>query len=353
MVASTFKFSGRAAAAPVDPVKSAALAHLKYVSETGPGILRKKSGTGFRYLHADGRPVRDKDELARIQALVIPPAWTSVWICPDPNGHIQAAGRDARGRKQYRYHARYRQVRDRVKFERLPAFCALLPKIRQHIDRDLAKSGLPREKVLATVVRLLETTHIRIGNAEYAKSNKSYGLTTLRNKHVEISASTVRFRFRGKSGQEHDVELNDRRLARIVQQCHDLPGYELFQYVDENGETCRVDSTDVNAYLREITGEDFTAKEFRTWAGTVLMARALNECGPCDGQTEGKRNVVAAVKAVAEKLGNRPATCRNYYVHPCVIDAYTRGSLPALKDLADATEAGDALSAEERCVLEF
>jgi len=290
---------------PIDTVKSAAVAGLRYVSETGPGIQRRRAGSGFVYIGLRGKRVRDKKELERIRSLVIPPAWTSVWICPHANGHIQAVGRDAKGRKQYRYHARYRRVRDRVKFQHLSAFCAALPKIRRRIDKDLARHGLPREKVLATVVRLLESTSIRIGNAEYAKNNQSYGLTTLRDRHVEISASTVRFKFRGKSGQEQEVELHNRRLARIVQQCHDLPGYDLFQYVDEKGKACRFGSSDVNQYLKEITGQEFTAKEFRTWSGTVLMARELNESGPFESPTEGKRKVVAAIKAVAEKLGNK------------------------------------------------
>lgn len=336
---------------PIDTVKSAAVAGLRYVSETGPGIQRRRAGSGFVYIGLRGKPIRDKKTLERIRALVVPPAWTSVWISPDAGGHIQAVGRDAKGRKQYRYHARYRRVRDRVKFEHLSAFCAVLPKVRRRIDRDLARHGLTREKVLATVVRLLESTFIRIGNVEYAKNNHSFGLTTLRDKHVEISASTVRFRFRGKSGQKQEVELHDRRLARIVQQCHDLPGYDLFQYVDENGKTCRVGSSDVNQYLKEITGQEFTAKEFRTWSGTVLMARELNECGPFESPTEAKRKVVAAVKAVAEKLGNKPATCRAYYVHPFVIEAYLTNALPALKELGRSSDSGADLSAEERCVL--
>jgi DNA topoisomerase-1 len=321
------------------------------VAETGPGITRRRAGKGFLYRGPNGKVIRDRQVLARIRAVVIPPAWTSVWICPDPNGHIQAIGRDARGRKQYRYHSRYRKVRDRVKFAHLAAFCKALPCIRRRIESDMAKKGLPREKVLATVLRLLETTYIRIGNEEYARHNKSYGLTTLRNKHVTISTNGVRFRFRGKSGQEHDVALSDRRLARIVQQCHDLPGQELFQYVDENGETCRVDSTDVNQYLKEITGEDFTAKEFRTWSGTVLTARALDEAGGFESEADAKRKLVAAVKTVAEKLGNKPATCRNYYVHPVVIEAYMAETLPKIGGLVETSESEADLSAEEKCVL--
>jgi len=337
----------------LDPVKSAAVAGLRYVSETGPGIVRKGAGKGFTYIGPDGKTIRDKNALERIRSLVIPPAWTSVWICPDPNGHIQAVGRDAKGRKQYRYHSRYRQVRDRVKFDRLTAFCAALPAIRSRIEADLAKAGLPREKILATVVRLLEATSIRIGNVEYAKTNHSYGLTTLRNKHVQISGGAVRFRFRGKSGQTHEVELNDWRLARIIQQCHDLPGYELFHYVDETGEVCRIDSDDVNQYLKEISGDEFTAKEFRTWSGTVLMARALNECGSFESETDAKKKVVKAVKTVAERLGNKPATCRNYYVHPCVIDTYMQGKLPRIGKVQDTAKPDTDLSAEEFCVLQL
>jgi len=336
---------------PIDPVASAAAVGLRYVSDTSAGISRKRAGKGFVYTGPDGKRVRDPKELARIQALVIPPAWTAVWICPSANGHIQAVGRDAKGRKQYRYHARYRQVRDRLKFNRLALFCEVLPAIRQRIHKDLAKPGLPREKVLATVALLLETTFIRIGNEEYARTNKSYGLTTLRNKHVEISSDGVLFRFRGKSGQDHEVELNDRRLARIIQQCHDLPGQELFQYIDKEGQVCRIDSTDVNQYLREITGEEFTAKEFRTWSGTVLMARALDEGGAFDSDTEATHKVAAGVKAVAAKLGNKPATCRKYYVHPCVIESYLHGALPKISQFEQSSVSDSELSAEENCVL--
>jgi DNA topoisomerase-1 len=282
---------------------------------------------------------------------VIPPAWTSVWICPSPNGHLQATGYDAKGRKQYRYHARYRRVRDRVKFDRLAGFCEALPLLRQRIRVDLAKAGLPREKVLATVVLLLEATSIRVGNAEYARSNQSYGLTTLRNKHVEISPAGVRFRFRGKSGQDQEVELNDRRLARIIQQCHDLPGQDLFEYVGPDGEVMRINSSDVNQYLKEITGAEFTAKEFRTWAGTVLMARALANAGKFESEAQGRRKVVTSVKAVAEKLGNKPATCRKYYVHPSVIEMYLRDCLPRIPKPVKGPESDTELSAEERSVL--
>jgi DNA topoisomerase-1 len=258
---------------------------------------------------------------------VIPPAWGKVWICPSPNGHLQAVGVDAKGRKQYRYHPQYRAVRDQAKFSRMIAFGAVLALIRRQVEQDLSRRTLSREKVLATVVRLLETTFIRVGNDEYAKENESFGLTTMKDRHVRIAGSKLMFRFRGKSGLEHTIELTDSRLARIVKQCRDLPGYELFQYVDEAGEICRVDSADVNRYVREITGQDFTAKDFRTWAGTILAARELHQAGPCRSESEGKKTIVAAVKTVAKRLGNRPATCRKYYIHPAILEAYSDGFL--------------------------
>lgn len=297
--------------------------------------------------------------MRRIRSLVIPPAWTNVWICSLPHGHLQALGIDARGRKQYRYHPLYRQVRNHTKFSRLLDFGKVLPEIRQRVNRDLALPGLPREKVLATVVRLLETTFIRIGNVEYARENSSFGLTTLRNRHVAIEGSTLKFNFRGKSGQDHEVSIHDRRLARIVKECQELPGYELFQYKDELGERHSIDSSDVNGYLKEITGEDFTAKDFRTWAGTVQTALALAEIGPFQSETEAKRNIVAAVKSTASRLGNRPATCRNYYVHPAILESYMDGSLlgsvkrPEENAAAQAAVSNDlGLHPEELCVLE-
>ena len=281
--------------------------------------------------------MRDRAELERIRSLAIPPAWTDVWICPLETGHIQAIGRDARGRKQYRYHPLYRQVRDATKFGRMIAFAAALPKIRKKVQADLDVSGLPKRKVLATVVRLLETTSIRVGNDEYAKTNGSYGLTTMKDHHVEISGRKMRFRFRGKSGLEHDVELTDRKLAKIVHDCQSIPGKELFHYVDDEGEICRIHSEDVNDYLREISGDEFTAKDFRTWIGTGHAVLALEEIGPCESQTAAKKNVVSAIKTVAAKLGNRPATCRKYYVHPAILDAYSEGTLfEALKRKADS-----------------
>src|SRR6202023_2176002 len=269
-----------------DPAESARAAGLRYVSDQGPGIRRKRVGKAFSFIATDGRLVRDRETVRRIKSLVIPPAWTDVWICPDPRGHLQATGRDARRRKQYRYHPRWRQVRDAVKYDRMLAFAEALPKIRQRTDRDLERHGMPREKVLATVVRLLEETRIRIGNDEYRKENGSYGLTTLRNRHVSVIGAEVRFSFRGKSGKHHTIELHDRRMARIMKRFLEIPGQELFQYLDDDGDAKDITSADVNEYLREITGEDFTAKDFRTWAGTILAARILRETA---GATNSRR----------------------------------------------------------------
>ena len=310
-----------------DPVESAKAARLRYVSDAKPGIRRQRKGKGFRYFHPDGSAVTDEETLGRIRSLAIPPAWRGVWICPAANGHMQASGRDARGRKQSRYHPRWREVRDETKYERMTLFGAALPKIRERVERDLALPGLPRERILAAIVRLLETTFIRVGNSEYAKTNHSYGLTTLRNKHVAVKSSTVTFNFQGKSGVEHSIDLQDRRLARIVERCRDLPGYELFQYLDNEGNRHSIDSADVNDYLREIAGDDFTAKDFRTWAGTVLACELLRQAEPADSQTQAKKNVVAAIKTVAERLGNTPSVCRKCYVHPAVMESYLTGAM--------------------------
>ncbi|HWQ34679.1 MAG TPA: DNA topoisomerase IB [Blastocatellia bacterium] len=307
--------------------EAARAAGLRYVSDAGPGIRRRRTGKGFSYLGADGKPVRDSETLSRIRSLAIPPAWTQVWICPLTNGHLQATGRDTRGRKQYRYHARWRAVRDETKYDRMIAFGQALPRIRERTERDLALPGLPREKVLAAVVRLLEVTLIRVGNDEYARTNHSFGLTTLRDHHVRISGDRMRFQFRGKSGVRHAIDLNDRRLARIVRRCQELPGQELFQYLDDEGNVQDVGSADVNDYLREITGEDFTARDFRTWAGTVLAAMALQEFRDFDSQAEAKRNIVRAIESVAKRLGNTPAVCRKCYVHPAILDLYSDGAL--------------------------
>jgi DNA topoisomerase-1 len=317
----------------VDSIESAKEAGLIYVSHESPGIARKRVGNGFSYLDARGRVIRDRDTLARITALVIPPAWKDVWICPSPRGHIQAVGRDARGRRQYRYHEKFRQVRDENKYEHMLKFVKALPKIRRRVGRDLRKKGLPREKVLAAIVRLLESTLIRVGNEEYAKENKSYGLTTIHNSHAKVHGSTVRFKFRGKSGVEHAIDLNDPRIARIVRKCQDLPGEELFGYEADDGNARDIKSDDVNAYLHEIAGQDFTAKDFRTWAGTVLAARALQEFEKVDSQAARKKNVVRAVESVAKRLGNTRAVCRKCYIHPRIIESYLEGSL--LKRIQD------------------
>ena len=281
----------------------------------------------------DGRTVRDKQTLQRIKSLVIPPAWTDVWICPDPRGHLQAVGRDARGRKQYRYHARWREVRDETKYHRMIGFAKALPHVRKRTAADLRRPKLTREKVLALVVQLLEKTLIRVGNDEYARENNSFGLTTLRDGHVEVSGPRVRFSFRGKSGIEHDIDLQDRRMARAIKACRDIPGYDLFQYYGEDGERHPITSDDVNAYLKEITGEDYTSKDFRTWAGTVLAAQMLREFERADSDARAKKNIVAAVEAVAKRLGNTKAVCRKCYIHPAIFDAYLDGSM--VKTVAD------------------
>jgi DNA topoisomerase-1 len=299
---------------------------LRYVDDGMPGITRHKAGKQFTYRRPDGKPLRDADELARIRALAIPPAYTDVWICPRANGHLQATGRDARGRKQYRYHADWRALRDSNKYEHMLAFGKALPRIRRRLQRDLRKPPLSRDNVMATVVSLLERTLIRVGNEEYARDNESFGITTMRDRHVRISGSQVRFTFRGKSGKHHDLALNDARLAKIVKRCRDLPGQELFQYVDDGGERHSVSSSDVNAYLREITDEDFTAKDFRTWAGTVLTAVTLCSVEPAGGAPT-KTALIDAIKTVSNQLGNTPAVCRRCYVHPEVIAAHLDGSL--------------------------
>jgi DNA topoisomerase-1 len=309
----------------VDGPRAAALARLRYVTDATPGIRRRRSGRAMRYSDAEGRPIRDLDVLRRIKRLAVPPAWTDVWICPDPNGHLQAVGRDARGRRQHRYHERWREIRDGVKYGRMLAFGRALPSIRRTVARHLALPGLPRDKVLATVVRLLEATRARVGNEEYRRANGSFGLTTLRSGQVKVGGGSLRLEFRGKGGKLHRMEVNDPRLARIVRRCQELPGHELFQHVDDAGHRRAITSTDVNAYLRAITGQDFTAKDFRTWTGTVLAARAL---GGADARS--RRAVRLAVAGVAERLGNTPAICRKSYVHPAVIDAFLDGALPRI-----------------------
>ena len=339
---------------PKDPVESAKAAHCRYVDDSGAGIRRVKAGKGWKLVSPEGKPIRDREVLARVKALVIPPAWTEVWICPDVDGHIQATGRDARGRKQYRYHWRFREVREETKYERMMQFAEALPAIRAKVDEDLGKPGLTREKVLATVVRLLEITLIRVGNEEYARENGSFGLTTMRGRHVDISGSTVKFRFRGKSGKDHAVKVQDRRVARVVQRCNDLPGEVLFQYVDDEGERHSVESSDVNDYLRDVSGAEFTAKDFRTWAGTVLAALALRELSAFDTKAAAKKNIVEAVKSVSSRLGNTPSVCRKCYVHPQIFDAYLDGHLVATLQQRAESEIREnlpALSAEEAAVL--
>jgi DNA topoisomerase-1 len=338
----------------LSPPQAARHAGLRSVSDQGPGIRRRRSrGGSFTYVGPDGLAVRDPETLARIRSLAIPPAWTDVWICPVENGHLQATGRDARGRKQYRYHPRWREVRDADKYERLAAFARALPRIRRRVERDLARPGLPREKVLATVVKLLEVSLIRVGNEEYAQQNRSYGLTTMRDRHVSVSGSEVRFVFRGKSGRQHRVSVRSPRLARVVRRCEELPGQRLFQYVGPDGQLVPVDSQDVNDYLREISGGDFTAKDFRTWAGTVLAAHALQEMREADSEVAARRNVVAAIERVASTLGNTRAVCRRCYVHPAIVDSYLDGTMVdgLRRRAADELRGLRSLSPEEAAVL--
>jgi DNA topoisomerase-1 len=333
---------------------AARAARLRYVSDSERGFERRRHGKSFSYVRSGGGTLRDPHTIERIRALAIPPAWKEVWICPTANGHIQATGRDARGRKQYRYHARWRAAQDEHKYERIITFAKTLPKIRRAVARHLRKRGLPREKVLAAAVKLLETTLIRVGNDEYARDNHSFGLTTMHDEHVKIRGATIRFDFRGKHGVEHEIDLQDRRLAEIVHACRDLPGQELFQYVDDAGKVCDVGSGDVNDYLREISGEYFTAKDFRTWAGTALAAQALQEFQDFDSQAAAKRNIRKAIERVAERLGNTQAICRKSYVHPAIIEAYMDRSLVrTLKRQTEKELRGTVhrLSSEEAAVL--
>jgi len=338
--------------------EAAAHAGLSYVTDGTAGIRRERSGKGWVFYAPDGQKITDPAERKRIKALVIPPAWTDVWISPDPNGHIQATARDARGRKQYRYHPLYRDTRDKSKFRRMLEFSEILPEIRERVERDLRARDLTRRQILATVVMLLDKTLIRVGNDEYARDNRSFGLTTLRERHVEVKGAKLHFTFRGKSGIDHAISITDRRLARIVQQCQDLPGYELFKYIDEAGKRQTISSDDVNAYLREITGRDITAKDFRTWAGTMLAARELFALGPAKSQREAERNMIRAIDAVAKRLGNTRAVCRKYYVHPGLVRAYLQGLTAPFAPLQPATHARKktptaALRQDEVAVLQF
>jgi DNA topoisomerase-1 len=340
----------------IEPEKIAETAGLEYVNDQKAGITRSRKGAHFIYTSPSGKIITDPKEIKRINALVIPPAYTDVWICPKANGHIQATGRDAKGRKQYRYHTRWREVSDETKYNKMIAFAQALPLIRKRVNHDLALRGIPKEKVLATVVYLLEVTLIRVGNEEYAQENKSFGLTTLRDHHVDIKGSKIVFKFRGKSAQQHNIMLNDRKLAKIVKRCKDLPGQDLFEYIDESGQPAVISSTDVNHYLKTITNDHFTAKDFRTWAGTVLAVFALQEFQKFDTHVQAKKNIVQAIEKVAKKLGNTPSVCRKCYIHPEVLHAYLDGTLLQIMKERAEKELVDALmdlSPEEAAVLAF
>jgi DNA topoisomerase-1 len=339
-----------------DAIEVAEDAGLRYVSDEQPGYTRKAKGDDFEYFDTDGKPIRDEMRLLRVRRLAIPPAYKDVWICPSPNGHIQATARDARGRKQYRYHERWREARDENKYERMLVFGQALPKIRRRVKKDMGLRDLPRNKVLATVVHLLGRTFIRIGNEEYARENKSFGLTTMQERHVDVKGAKLSFTFRGKSGVKHEIDVSDRRLANIIRKLQDLPGQDIFQYEDETGEVRNVSSQDVNDYLQKITGEDFTAKDFRTWAGTVLTAMALSAQGPVEDEAQAKRNIKDAIATVAKILGNTPTICRKCYVHPVVLDSYLDGDM--IEGLKQKTEEAlsenlEDLRAEEAAVMSF
>ncbi|MGI4788115.1 MAG: DNA topoisomerase IB [Janthinobacterium lividum] len=333
----TKQFSTRSSSADIDPIAEVKAAGLCYVTDQQPGIRREAdSDGGFRYFDPKGHLIDDEKTLARIKSLVIPPAYEDVWICSSANGYLQATGRDAKGRRQYRYHPHWRETCDETKYEHMLAFGSALPQIRTKVEADLGRHGIPRERVLATVVKLLETTLIRIGNEQYAKENQHYGLTTLHSEHVDVTGATLRFHFVGKSGKEHTIELKDKKLAEIVSRLHHLPGQEVFQYTDADGVRHSVDSSDVNAYLHEIAGTEFTAKDFRTWAGTVLASLALQEFEAFNTQTQAKKNITDAIKAVSQRLGNTPAVCRKCYVHPAVFESYLEGTmLDALRQHTD------------------
>jgi DNA topoisomerase I len=336
---------------PADERKQARAAGLSYVSDSDAGIRRTARGTGFSYHAPSGRLISNKCELQRVRSLAVPPAWTDVWICPSPGGHIQATGRDAKGRKQYRYHVAWSEVRDRDKFERILDFAALLPRIRARVHQDMSKRGTPRERVLATVINLLDRTLIRVGNSEYVRQNNSYGLTTLRARHVDINGAELRFEFKGKSGKTWRLQVKDRRIARIARAIQELPGQHLFKYMDVEGNVRSVGSSDVNDYLREIASPDVSAKDFRTWAGTVLAALALGSMEPFSSQTQAKMNLRRAIEAVATKLGNTPTICRKCYVHPEIIACYMEGSLPKVTAGNGIDVKGISLPPEEKAVL--
>jgi DNA topoisomerase-1 len=336
----------------INPEEAAEAAHLHYVNDDGPGYSRKRSGRGFAYYDTEGELIREAAERKRLDALVIPPAWSHVWICPEPEGHILATGRDEKGRKQYIYHPRWAEIRNETKFNKMLLFGQALPNIRQQVDRDLRLHGLPRERVLALMVRLLDKTLIRVGNVEYARSNHSFGLTTLQTDHLAVNGSTLYFEFLGKSKKWHQIELKDRRAARVIRQCQELPGQELFQYLDEAGQRRSVASNDINNYLHQITSEEFSAKDFRTWGGTVCVLQTLREIGPAENKTETKKNITQAIKKAAQQLGNTTTVCRNYYVHPAVLEAYQDGSLFELLEASGAAVAADSwLEADEQALL--
>lgn len=338
----------------IAPQEIAEVAGLVYVNDQKPGITRRLKGDHFIFIGLDGKTITDEKEIQRIRTLAIPPAYTDVWISPKANGHIQATGRDAKGRKQYRYHKRWREVCDETKYTKMVAFAEVLPNIRKSINRDLALSGMQKEKILAAIVHLLETTLIRIGNEEYARDNHSYGLTTLRNKHVDVKGQKITFKFRGKSGQHHTIALNDRRLANIVKRCKDLPGQDLFEYIDDDDKPIPITSTDVNDYLQAITQDHFTAKDFRTWAGTVFAVFALQQFEQFDSPTQAKKNIVQAIEIVAKKLGNTPSICRKCYIHPEILNAYLEGKLLKLaRQQEDLVETLADLTKEEMSVLAF
>ena len=340
------------AALPTDPVEVARHADLRYVSDDEPGIRRRRCGRGFTYVDAQGKTIRDPEARRRFNSLAIPPAWSDVWISADENGHIQVTGRDDKGRKQYIYHPRWQEIRNQAKFNSLLLFGESLPHLRAQIDKDLRRHGLARERVLAAVVRLLEVTLIRVGNEQYARENESYGLTTMRTNHVDVTTTNLHFDFPGKSGKEHHIEIRDPRAARVVRQCQELPGQQLFKYVDEEGNHQTVDSADVNEYLYAATGSDFTAKDFRTWGGTVAAVRAFLELGPGESERGIQKNVVEAVKMVAEKLGNTAAICRDYYIHPAVIGAYQdRSFFDLLQEAGEQSNGEEERQAEEQVVL--
>ena len=336
----------------LEPEYSAGVAGLKYVSDSNPGYRRRKSGRGFIYTNPKGEKVSDPELLERFRQLVIPPAWRDVWICPDRKGHIQVTGRDQKGRKQYIYHPDWEEIRNSTKFYRMIDFAAAIPLIRKTVDEDLSKRGLTREKVLALIIDLMEKTLIRVGNQEYAKLNDSYGITTLKDEHVDVNGSSIEFLFKGKSGKQWIVNIKDRRLARLVKQCQDLPGQEVFSYIDEEGKLKTVDSFEVNEYIRQISGQDFSAKDFRTWNGTVIAAVHLFNLGPPENEKDEKRKVQETIKAVSAELINTPAICRKYYIHPDILTAFSDGTLfSEMKKVVNKETKANGLRAEEKAVL--